>query len=175
MSDKLTAMTRRPPSHQPRSDLKHKGSGIVGAWKHTVVSSTVLTMRPTAQWCQSSHQENSLPGPLLRQPHHHHHASTNHSRPPPSNPWGAATTNTPVQRGGGVRWRFISFRERAPVLSLYKCLSVSDCHSASLRSQELPTAHSRPAASSTAPHWQPGRHRHRERRGGEKRGEEGVT
>lgn len=44
-------------------------------------------MRPTAQWYQSSHQENRLPGPLLRQPHHHHHASTNPSRPPPSNPW----------------------------------------------------------------------------------------
>lgn len=49
------------------------------------------------------------------------------SCPPPSNPWDTATTNTPVQWGGvGVRLCIISFCERAPVLFLYKCFSVSD-------------------------------------------------
>lgn len=54
----------------------------------------VLTMSTTGQWCQSGHQENSLPDPLLGQPHHHHHATANPCCPPLSNPWGATTATT---------------------------------------------------------------------------------
>lgn len=120
----------------------------------------VLTMSPTGQWCQSGHQENSLPGPLLRQPHHHHpqlptsfkslrRCHSEHARAKRAEVWD--------------RVLYPSEKERQSSLSPYKSLSVSD--SATLRSQELPTAHSHPAASSTAPHWQPGRHRQRKKRG----------
>lgn len=131
----------------------------------------VLTMRAAAQWCQSGQQENSLPGPLLGQPQHHHPASTGPSRPPASSKSLRCCHN---ERARAKRPRcesvfyILQWEESSPLC--YKCVSVSDCHSASLRSQELPTAHSRPAASSSTPHRQPGRHRHREGRGGEREG-----
>lgn len=126
----------------------------------------VLTMSPTGQWCQSGHQENSLPGPLLRQPHHHHPqlptsfkslrcCHSEHARAKRAEVWGRVLYPS---------------RERAPVQSLSVQVSLCEglCHSALSG-----TSHStQPPRSlqhcSTLTAWETQTEK-------EERGEEGVT
>ena len=132
------------------------------------VTRCVLTVRAAAQWCQSGQQENSLPGPLLGQPQHPHPASTGPGRPPASSKSLRCCHSKRRPCKEAEVWVCVIYPPERGVLS--PLLQVRLCEATAtlplLRSQELPTAHSRPAASSSTPHWQPGRHRHREGRGG---------